>query len=123
MSILIDYLVISSDPFELQVDQQRTFTFELPGGLVLGLNTARPLLAYKVGTLALPRCAARATLAIDINDHRLVSLQVEQTILRGLWEAFPGHFLHADTTNTVQFRLLSGAVRLADVVLWFQRYG
>jgi len=120
MSTLTNYIVIRSDPFELQAEQQRTFTFELPGGLIMGLNAVRPLLAYKISPLALLPCDARATLVIDMNDHRVVCLQVEQTILRGVWEIFPGHFLRASSTNMLQFRLLSGVVRLADVVLWFQ---
>jgi len=120
MPLITNYLVISSTPFELQDDQQRTFVFELPGGLVMGLSAARPLLAYKVKPLALRDDNARVTLAIDMNDHRLVSLQIEQTILRGMWEIFPDHFLRANSTNMLQFRVLNGSVQLADIVLWFQ---
>jgi hypothetical protein len=121
MSILTDYIVISSDPFELETDQQRALTFELPGGLLMRNSLARPLLAYKVQPLASPAAHPSAVLTIDINNHRIVSLTLEQAILCGLWEAFPGQFLQEGATNIVQFRLLRGQVRLADVVLWFQR--
>lgn len=121
MSTLTNYIVIRSDPFELQAEQQRTFTFELPGELVMDLNAARPILAYKISPLALSSWATRTTLVIDMNEHRLAYLQLEHTIPRGLWEIFPAYFLYVNSTNLVQFRLLSGAVQLADVVLWFQR--
>jgi hypothetical protein len=120
--IMTDYIVISNDPFELQAEQQRTFTFELPGGLCIGISMARPILAYKVRPLSSPPFSARAELAIDVNEHEIARVQLAQDILCGLWETFPGHLLYANTTNTVQFRLLDGAVRLATAVLWFQRH-
>lgn len=120
MPILTSYLVISSATFELQAEQQRTFIFELPGALVVRVNTAQPLLAYQVKPLTSQNDSS-ATLAIDVNDHHLVNLQLEQAMLRGVWESFPGYFLRANSTNLLQFRLLSGAVQLVNVVLWFQR--
>jgi hypothetical protein len=120
MPTLTDYLIISSGAFELQAGQQRTFPFELPGGLPIATSTARPILAYKARPLPLSPFHANAELAIDINEHETVRVQLVQNILCGLWEAFPGQLLYADTTNSVQFRLLGSIIRLATVVLWFQ---
>lgn len=120
MPILTHYIVIYSDPFALQAEQQRTFTFEAPGDLVTDLSSARPLLAFQGKTMA-ANLNEGTTLVIAVNEHVIRQWETTQKNQCAMWTAFQGRLLCPNSTNTLHFRLLYGAVQLAEVVLWFQR--
>jgi len=131
---LTDYQVLSGSPIEIDSksgagspDSQQ-LTFNLPADFTVGLNRARPLLAFIVrflsddgscGIWVNPQFPLKQTTRV----HTL-TWKGSNHFDAGLWEAIDGTIFNAGKENRVIFAMQEGdkgIVRFRDIVLWYQR--
>ena len=118
MPTIADYRVLRDSHFDLEPDQERAFSFDLPNDLA----DAKLVLAYQARPFPLPPFAAVATVDIGFQFQQHVdTVTIRGETVHGLWETFPRLAVNTDITNTLIFKSTLGKVRISDVVLWFQR--
>ncbi len=123
MSTIADYIVIRDNIFELAPGEDKRFgSLFIPADRVPGTAKAKAILQYKARPLTKPPLAAATELTVNFNGTTVQSIKLSIDTIHGLWETFPATILNADSSaNFVQFRAEIGPVRLADVILWYQR--
>jgi hypothetical protein len=110
--------------FELATGESRNFgSIFIPADRVPGTAKAKAILQYKARPLTNPPIAATTELTVKFNGFTVQGIKLTVDTIHGLWETFPATILNADSSaNFVQFRADIGPVRIADVILWFQRH-
>jgi hypothetical protein len=123
MSTIADYIVIRDGTFELATGESRNFgSIFIPSDRVPGTAKAKAILQYKARPLSNPPFAATTELTVQFNGTTVQGIKLTLDTIHGLWETFPATILNADSSaNFVQFRAEIGPVRIADIILWFQR--
>ena len=123
MPTIADYIVIRDNSFELAVGESRNFgSLFIPADRVAGTAKAKAILQYKARPLTNQPFAATTDLTVKFNGATVQGIKLTLDTVHGLWETFPATILNADSSaNFVQFRAEIGPVRIADVILWFQR--
>lgn len=123
MPTIADYIVIKDNTFELATGESRNFgSIFIPSDLVPGTAKAKAILQYKARPLTNPPFAGSTELKVEFNGFDVQGIKLTLDTIHGLWETFPATILNADSSaNFVQFRAEIGPVRIADVILWFQR--
>jgi hypothetical protein len=124
MPTIADYIVIRDGFFELAPGEDRNFgSIFIPQDRVPGTARAKAILQYKARPLKKEPFAAATELTVKFNGFSVQNIKLTVDTIHGLWETFPATILNADSSaNFVQFRADIGPVRLADVILWFQRH-
>lgn len=123
MPTVADYAVLADAPFTLESGAEHEVgPFFAPDGFVAGTNLAKAILAYKAHPLADPPFRAQAQLQITGNVFQpgIETVTISGDFSRGLWEAFPATGFGQNIGTSFHFRSLSGRIRIADVVLWYQ---
>ncbi len=123
MPKLTDHAVITDNPFDLAVGQNRVFSsIRIPSDLVPGTGRRMAILQYKVRPLTTQGFSAATELSISVNGANIETVNITLDTVRGLWETFPATILNADSrANMIDFRAQIGPVRISDVILWFHR--
>ena len=127
MAKVADYIVMrdtSADigpNLETGAAGERTFTVDLPDDIVLTNFQQSPVLMFVVRTPG-----GSVNVEVDVNGQRITDLAgLNAPIVQTIHDVIDRTLLRAGIKNDFVFRVVSAQenakLRLADVILWFQR--
>ena len=127
MAKVADYIIMrdtSADigpNFQSDAAGERTFTVDLPDDIVLTSFQQSPVLMFVVRTPG-----GSVNVEVDVNGQRITDLAgLNAPIVQTIHDVIDRTLLRAGIKNDFVFRVVSAQenakLRLADVILWFQR--
>lgn len=111
-----EYIIVKDTNFELGVNDDKEFSFNLPWNIVRSGNR-RPIISFQIK----PSSQLPVKFSVDINDHpQIDNIELSSNDRHLYWEAINENETKSGS-NTVQFRFISGqgSLRVSDVIVWF----